>query len=241
MAPRDRALGRRPARLLGALRLPQRRRPLAGRAVRLLIGKRTTVPFPNPSLPLRPLSQRAPRLPAGQAGLRRHSPTFRHPSTLPTNEKRRPGRRLFKGIGRGLTWWSEFRPSPPIRRASDLPPGKSARVRKRAAKRRAPGLGPGSHTSSPRRVGEGAHGGEPKVLPRATYIIPPMSGIPAPAPAGVFSGASATIASVVRMFFAIDAAFCSAERVTIVGSVMPALTRSVTSPVSTFRPSPAFA
>ena len=40
------------------------------------------------------------------------------------------------------------------------------------------------------------------------------------------------------MFFAIDAAFCSAERVTIVGSVMPAFTRSVTSPVSTFRPSP---
>ena len=29
------------------------------------------------------------------------------------------------------------------------------------------------------------------------------------------------------MFFAIDAAFCSAERVTIVGSVMPAFTRSV--------------
>src|SRR5262249_48382438 len=57
----------------------------------------------------------------------------------------------------------------------------------------------------------------------ARYIIPPMSGMPAPAPAGVFSGASATIASVVRMFFAIDAAFCSAERVTIVGSVIPAL------------------
>jgi len=39
--------------------------------------------------------------------------------------------------------------------------------------------------------------------------MPPMPpGMPAPAPA--FSGASATIASVVRMFFAIDAAFCSA-------------------------------
>ena len=67
-----------------------------------------------------------------------------------------------------------------------------------------------------------------------------MSGMPAPMPAPAFSGASATIASVVRMFFAIDAAFCSAERVTIVGSVMPAFTRSVTSPVSTFRPSPGF-
>ena len=56
------------------------------------------------------------------------------------------------------------------------------------------------------------------------YIIPLMSGIPAPAFS--FSGASATMHSVVRMFFAIEAAFCSAERVTIVGSMMPALTRS---------------
>ena len=68
-----------------------------------------------------------------------------------------------------------------------------------------------------------------------------MSGMPAPAPAPAFSGASATIASVVRMFFAIDAAFCSAERVTIVGSMMPLLTRSSTSPESTFRPWPGFA
>jgi hypothetical protein len=58
----------------------------------------------------------------------------------------------------------------------------------------------------------------------ARYIIPPMSGMPAPARS--FSGASATITSVVRMFFAIDAAFCSAERVTIVGSMMPTLTSS---------------
>ena len=38
-----------------------------------------------------------------------------------------------------------------------------------------------------------------------------MSGAP---PAFSFSGASATMASVVRMFLAIDAAFCSAEPVT---------------------------
>ena len=50
-----------------------------------------------------------------------------------------------------------------------------------------------------------------------------------------------TIASVVRMFLPIDAAFCSAERVTMVGSMIPALTRSSTSPVSTFRPWPGFA
>ena len=62
-------------------------------------------------------------------------------------------------------------------------------------------------------------------------------------PAGIaaaFSGISATTASVVRMFFAIDAAFCSAERVTIVGSMMPAFTRSSYSPESTFRPKPGF-
>src|SRR5262249_33751931 len=67
----------------------------------------------------------------------------------------------------------------------------------------------------------------------AAYIIPDMSGMPAAAFS--FSGASATIASVVRMFFAIDAAFWSAERVTIVGSMIPLLTRSSTSPESTFR------
>src|SRR6185503_11924037 len=69
-----------------------------------------------------------------------------------------------------------------------------------------------------------------------------MSGIPPPMGAGAdFSGASATIASVVRMFLAMDAAFCSADRVTMAGSMMPALTRSTISPVSTFRPWPALA
>ena len=63
--------------------------------------------------------------------------------------------------------------------------------------------------------------------------------MPAPAPTGFFSGGSATTASVVRMFFAIDAAFCSAERVTIAGSMTPADTRSTISPVWALRPSPA--
>ena len=52
----------------------------------------------------------------------------------------------------------------------------------------------------------------------------------------VFSAISATIASVVRMFLAIDAAFCSAERVTIAGSMTPASTRSTISPVAALRP-----
>jgi hypothetical protein len=49
----------------------------------------------------------------------------------------------------------------------------------------------------------------------AYYImppIPPISGIPPPAPAG--SGISATTASVVKNIAATDAAFCNAERVT---------------------------
>ena len=46
------------------------------------------------------------------------------------------------------------------------------------------------------------------------------------------------MASVVRMFLAIEAAFCSAERVTMAGSMTPALTRSMSSPESTFRPQP---
>src|SRR4051794_24046000 len=70
------------------------------------------------------------------------------------------------------------------------------------------------------------------------YIIPLMSGMPPPAPPPSFSGISATIASVVRMFFPIEAAFCSAERVTMAGSMMPAATRSSISPVSALRPLP---
>src|SRR5262249_45256620 len=159
VAARDRAQLDRQARLLGALRLQQRRRSLEGRALRVLIP------------PIEGCPARSPR---------------RH---------------------RGV------QPSPiPVKTRSG---GASRKAPKRAAHQ------------PPVSVLE-APGGAP-------YIIPPMSGMPAPTPAPAFSGASATIASVVRMFFAIDAAFCSAERVTIVGSVMPALTRSVTSPVSTLR------
>src|SRR5436305_800320 len=73
--------------------------------------------------------------------------------------------------------------------------------------------------------------------------MPPMSGIPPPGipPAPSFSGISATIASVVRMFLAIDAAFCSADRVTIAGSITPAATRSSISPLAALRPWPSLA
>lgn len=56
--------------------------------------------------------------------------------------------------------------------------------------------------------------------------IPPISSAPGMAGAGFFSGLSATTASVVRNRAAIDAAFCSAERVTFTGSLMPAASRS---------------
>src|SRR5690606_37141357 len=52
-----------------------------------------------------------------------------------------------------------------------------------------------------------------------------------------FSGLSAMTASVVRKRPAIEAAFCSAERVTLAASMMPALVRSSYSPVAALRPS----
>jgi hypothetical protein len=63
--------------------------------------------------------------------------------------------------------------------------------------------------------------------------MPPVG---SPAGAAAFSGLSATTASVVRNSAAIDAAFCSAERVTLAGSMMPALNRSTYSPVAALRP-----
>ena len=54
--------------------------------------------------------------------------------------------------------------------------------------------------------------------------------------AGAFSGLSATTASVVRNSAAMEAAFCSAERVTLAGSMMPAAIMSTYSPVAALRP-----
>ncbi len=65
--------------------------------------------------------------------------------------------------------------------------------------------------------------------------MPPMSGAP-PGAAEAFSGLSAMTASVVRNRAAIEAAFCSAERVTLAGSMMPVAIRSTYSPVAAFRP-----
>src|SRR5664279_2620747 len=74
---------------------------------------------------------------------------------------------------------------------------------------------------------------------RTQKSMSPPPGIPPPAPADAFSGLSATTASVVRNSAAMDAAFCSADRVTLAGSMIPALIRSLYSPVAASRPSPA--
>ena len=55
---------------------------------------------------------------------------------------------------------------------------------------------------------------------RASYIMPPMSGMPW-APAASSLGSSATMASVVSNRPATEVAFCSARRVTLVGSRIP--------------------
>src|SRR6185295_1113783 len=68
--------------------------------------------------------------------------------------------------------------------------------------------------------------------------MPPMPPVGS-AGAAAFSGLSATTASVVRNSAAMDAAFCSAERVTLTGSATPALSRSSYSLVWAFRPWPA--
>ena len=68
--------------------------------------------------------------------------------------------------------------------------------------------------------------------------MPPISSPPG-AIGAAFSGLSAMTASVVRNSAAIDAAFCSAERVTFAGSMMPAAMRSTYSPVAALRPQPA--
>src|SRR5260370_27032474 len=60
-----------------------------------------------------------------------------------------------------------------------------------------------------------------------------------PGPAGPgfsFSGNSVTNASVVSIRAEIEAAFCSAVRVTLVGSTTPAFTRSSYLPVATLNP-----
>ena len=66
--------------------------------------------------------------------------------------------------------------------------------------------------------------------------MPPMSGMPPPPPAPFSSGFSAIMASVVSSSDATLAAFCSAVRTTLVGSMTPALIRSSYSSVAALKP-----
>src|SRR5581483_11769616 len=97
------------------------------------------------------------------------------------------------------------------------------------------------HRSEPTRAnGRARTGPAARASDCGCYIIPPMPPMPpiaaAAAAALCFSGLSATTDSVVRSSAAIDAAFCSAERVTLAGSMTPALNRSSYCPVTALSP-----
>ncbi len=64
-----------------------------------------------------------------------------------------------------------------------------------------------------------------------TYIMPPMPPMSGIGGADSSLGASVTMASVVSSRPAIEVAFCSAARVTLVGSMMPRLISWPNSPV----------
>ena len=101
-----------------------------------------------------------------------------------------------------------------------------------AATRRAtrPGPGPGRLVTLP--AVDGGPVSTTSSPCRPCHPCPPMPPMAAAAaaPPSTFSGLSATSASVVSSSAATDAAFCSAERVTLAGSMTPALTRSSKSP-----------
>lgn len=91
---------------------------------------------------------------------------------------------------------------------------------------------PASSRRAPNRGG-GARGGcrAPRASPRGEGVRPPYIPIPPGSPSDAASpprrsrdGCAATIASVVSMSAATDAAFCRATRTTLVGSMIPAST-----------------
>ena len=91
--------------------------------------------------------------------------------------------------------------------------------------------------AEPRSTGQKKNGLAPRRQPAACCRVSDRgqkSMPPAPMPAGSFSslGISLTSASVVSSRLATLAAFCSAVRVTLVGSITPASKRSVYSPVA---------
>src|SRR5580693_125991 len=134
--------------------------------------------------------------------------------------RRRSGLTRSDGAGTG----SRARPEP----GCDLTPFQDRNGRIPSANPRKPGSG--------KRYGPGLGPGPSAwLLPDQKSMSPPPPGA---AGALSFSGFSAITASVVRNRPAIDAAFCSAERVTFAGSMIPALNMSTYSPFEASRPWP---
>src|SRR5271165_5471856 len=115
-----------------------------------------------------------------------------------------------------------------------LPQAASPRRRDRGSRDRT-GRVPSAGARKPEANGPG---GNPGPLVCRDFLAQKSMSPPPPGMAGAlsFSGFSAITASVVRNRPAIDAAFCSAERVTFAGSMMPALNMSTYSPVEASRP-----
>ena len=197
-----------------------------------------------------PLPDAPPGSPFAVPSPSRPRPAPSRPDPAPSARPRSPQTRNFRHFGCPARLSSGF---------LGLETRNPSRREKRHAKwrkfrhRRGPAEPPAAHPETaphqePRPTNDKGPGDNRRALVKsvclsaADYIIPDMSGMPPPPPPSPsFSGTSATIASVVRMFLAIDAAFWSAERVTMAGSMMPSLTRSTISPLAAFRPWPFFA
>jgi len=95
-----------------------------------------------------------------------------------------------------------------------------------------------AHAENPARCPTGPPPAPEPAAPGPGPGPPPPPGPPGmPPPAGGAGlGASVSGTSVVRIMAAIDAAFCSAARVTLAGSMTPAFTRSSYSPVAALKP-----
>src|SRR6185312_619047 len=128
---------------------------------------------------------------------------------------------------------------PPRRRQAQVPRRQRVRSRGLDQRHQPGGGGRGAARRDPvDATGAARRSGPP--LSRWCGTQKSMSPAPGRLPAAgeVFSGLSATTASVVRNSPAIEAAFCRAARTTLVGSGMPASSMFTYSPVAALRPCP---
>ena len=108
----------------------------------------------------------------------------------------------------------------PLPTSPSLPPGPNPQTRGAAAAAGAPG---GSAAAAAAPNGRGAGRRRPVVVSLLHHAAHAAHAARHAAASPSFSGLSATMTSVVRMFLAMEAAFCRAERVTMAGSMMPRL------------------